>query len=242
MILKVISWNIWHGKYLEKIIKFLAEQKPDVIALQEVNESEKLENIAKQIADRLNYNFVFCNAFETDRHDDKYKMGNAILTKFKITKSKCHFLSSVDLYKGDAETEPRVALEVFLKAGDQNFRIITVHLAYSYRFKNSKMRNLQVENLLKLLPGEKTILMGDFNSHPDGEAVQKINAVMMNADRELNQPTLTVYPFDYKGFVETKLTHRIDYIFTSPDVRVQSFKVEESDGSDHLPISAVLEI
>ena len=242
MILKVLSWNIWHGKYLDKIIEFIKKNDPDIIALQEVNESDVLENIAKQIAGKLNYKYVFCSAIETDRHETKYRMGNAILSKFEIAKSNCHFLSSNEMYKGNAETEPRVALEATVKIDGQTLRVISVHLAYSPGFRSSEMRNLQVQNLIKLLPGEKTILMGDFNSHPDGEAVIEVSKLMKNTDKNLDKPTWTMYSFDFEGFAETKLAHRIDYIFTSPDVKVQSFKVEDSDGSDHLPISAALEI
>lgn len=242
MKLKFLSWNIWHGKYLDKIIEFLSENDPDIISLQEVNESETDGNIAEQIADKLGYQYVYCNAFETDRHKIVYKMGNAVLSKYEITSSACHFLSEMDKYENSAETEPRVAAEVSIKINNETIRVFAVHLAYSYKFQESEMRNLQVKNLIKLLPGEKTVLMGDFNSHPDGEAVRQINKILANADQNLDKPTWTVYPFDYKGFVETKLAHRIDYIFVSPDIKVRSFKVEDSDGSDHLPISAVIEV
>lgn len=242
MQLKVLSWNIWQGKYLDKIIKFLELSSPDIIALQEVIESETVENIAKQISDKLGYKYVYCNAFETDRHETVYKIGNAILSKYEITSESCHFLSSIDQYKNSAETEPRVATEVTMKINGKDLRAIAIHLAYSHKFQASKMRNLQVDNLIKLLQEDKTVLMGDFNSNSDGEAVKRVSKVLVNTDKKLTKPTWTVYPFDYRGFKETKLNHRIDYIFVSKDITVKNFEVGESDGSDHLPITAVIEV
>lgn len=237
MQLRLLSWNIWGGKHFEEIVSFLGEQRPDIIALQEVVEKDG-SNTAAEIAGRLGYNFAYFRAI--DKIGTDLAQGNAILTSFPIEKSASHILSDMSLYKGTAETEPRIAVEAKVRIESELLSIFTIHLAYSHKFQNSMMRDLQVDNLIKLIQPSRTILMGDFNSHPDSFYMERLNRVIKNADSQLTEPTWTIYPFDYEGFTETELRHRLDYIFTSKDVAVENFSVPFSKGSDHLPVSATV--
>jgi len=54
MKIKVLSWNIWCGTYLEEVIKFLKKADADIIALQEVSIDER-GNLSEIIAKRLGY-------------------------------------------------------------------------------------------------------------------------------------------------------------------------------------------
>src|SRR6185312_8355739 len=138
--------------------------------------------------------------------------------------------------------EPRIALEAKIQIENTPITVFTTHLAYSYAFQDSTMRNMQVDNLLTLLPKTNTILMGDFNAHPDSSYMKKLTQVMSNTDTESFEPTWTIYPFSYEGFEETQLRHRLDYIFASRDLRHSSCKIENSKASDLLPISIVLKL
>ena len=237
MQLRLLSWNIWGGKHIDEIVDFIGAYRPNIIALQEVVENGD-SNTAAEIADQLNYNFAYFQAIGKNGND--LAQGNAILTSFPIEESKSHFLSDISLYKGTAETEPRIAVEVKIRIDNKLLSIFSVHLAYSHKFQNSKMRDLQVDNLIKLIPSSYAILLGDFNSHPDSTYMERLIKVMKNADSVLTEPTWTVYPFDYEGFQETELRHRLDYIFTSKDIAVERFFIPFSKGSDHLPVSAIV--
>lgn len=236
---KLLSWNIWQGNHLSEIIDFLKKQNPDIIGLQEVIEKDNT-NTAQQIAEKLGYQYVYYPAISQTRLG--YPQGNAILTKLPIIETKRHFLSDMTLYKNTAETEPRIAVESKLKIGDTHLNVFSVHLAYSHKFQPSDTRNLQISNLINLLPDSHTVLMGDFNSHPDSPYIQKLTQKLNNTDKNPIQPTWTIYPFNYEGFQETQLKHRLDYIFTSKDIKVKTSAIENSTGSDHLPISAIIEI
>ena len=234
MKLKVLSWNIWHGNHLPEVIDFLKNADADVIALQEVIVKDGT-NTAELIAEALGYAFAYYPAIQKD-----YQQGNAIVSRYPIVESKPHLLSDENLYAETAETEPRIAVETTLVVDDINIKVFSVHLAYSFKFQPSQMRELQVDNLLKVLPKISTILMGDFNSHPDNSSIKKLSETMRNADQKLTDPTWTIYPFESRGFKETELRHRLDYIFVSKDLYAENFRVEQSTGSDHLPISAVI--
>lgn len=237
--MKVLSWNIWQGNHLPEIIDFLEKADADVVALQEVVVKDG-SNTAELIAKALGYFYEYDPAIQQNAFG--VPQGNAVLSRYPIAERKAHMLSDEDLYAKTAETEPRIAVETTLVVNDINIKVFSVHLAYSHKFQPSKMRELQVDNLLKVLPQTSTILMGDFNSHPNNSVIEKLGEVMKNADAKLTEPTWTIYPFKYRGFKETELHHRLDYIFVSKDLRTEHFQVEQSKGSDHLPISAVIEI
>lgn len=239
MIFKVISWNIWQDYHLKEVINLLKTSNADIIGLQEIIEKDGI-NTASIIAKELNYQYVYYRAIEKTRLG--FPQGNAVLTKHKIVKSQAHFLSGADLFKNTAETEPRVAIESKIDIDGALLTFFTTHLAYSHKFRDSEFRNLQVDNLIKLLSHAKTILTGDFNSHPDSAYMSRLNKVMVSTDKDLTIPTWTMYPFEYEGFIETELKHRLDYIFVTKDIKVKSFSVGKSKGSDHLPIEAVVEL
>ena len=236
MILKVLSWNSWAGKNLEKATAFLSKTDADIIGLQEVLERDK-QNNAEDIAKKLGLNYFYCQAFTDDRHNvPTYHLGNAILTKFTIEKSFCNELSSLELYQKTSETEPRTAAEVDLSVNGKSLNFFSAHLAHSPRLRPSKMRDIQLNNLLKHLPNQLTILMGDFNSLPDSEVIKKLEEKLINTDKDSSGTTAV--DDDEHG----KFNFRKDYIFVSPDITVKSFKILDSDASDHLPILAEIEI
>lgn len=240
MQLKVMSWNIWHGKYLDQIIRDIKKINPDIIGLQEVIQSPKIENIAKQIADNLSYEFAYCKAFLTDRHTPSYEQGNAILSKYKLVKSECYFLSDPKFYKKDTETEPRVAIKTEVQINNKLLSVVTTQLAHTHNFEDSEIRQLQVKNLLKLVPSRGAVLMGDFNSLPDKDEVKKVTQTLKDAD-SFSNPTWCVYPKESECG-RRGLKYRIDYIFVGKDIEVKEFKIGDSKASDHLPIFALLKV
>lgn len=83
--------------------------------------------------------------------------------------------------------------------------------------------------------------MGDFNATPDSMTVQKMSKAMLNTDPVLT-PTLNAELFDCSGCdPQTIFGTQLDYIFTSRDIKTDSFTVYDVKGSDHLPISVVIE-
>lgn len=71
MKIKVVSWNIWYGKYLDEIIKYLKDEKADIVCLQEtVANMDGSDNTAKKIAQKLSVKFLeysFALQIKTER-------------------------------------------------------------------------------------------------------------------------------------------------------------------------------
>ena len=243
MRIRLVSWNIWGGKYLEEVITFLKTADTDIVALQEVIENET-GNTALTIADKLGYECAYELGMKMSSKwagpprdkEEIINFGNAILSKYKIVESKIHELS-----KG----ERRVAVQADIQIGNNILHAFSIHLKHNHLEQPNpqilEMQNEQADNLVKLLPLNKTVLMGDFNSLPESYAVKKIGDVLRDADTE-NSLTWSVYREGCSVCLIPKIQYKLDYIFTSKDLKICSFEVKESKGSDHLPVSAIVEI
>lgn len=255
MKVKILSWNIWRSKNIDDAIEFLKKSRPDITYLQEAVKKNGEDTTAK-IARALGYHYIWHKAFTTNRHIPSYDLGNAILSKFPILENSFVFLSDLSLYKNNAETEPRIAqIAKVQTAPKTNLHIINTHLAYSTNCRPSKLRSYQIENLLKLIEAIKpnsastesnsanvsqTVVAGDFNTTVESGELGEISKILVNADQNPIKPTWPL--FDKKNNSKTQPKYRIDHIFTSADIKVEKFKVEQSSVSDHLPISAVLAV
>lgn len=83
--------------------------------------------------------------------------------------------------------------------------------------------------------------MGDFNAMPESKTIAKVKEVLIDADSR-NQPTWSVYPAGCPECNPQKVDIRLDYIFTTKDIHARSYWVESSKGSDHLPVSVIVEL
>jgi endonuclease/exonuclease/phosphatase family metal-dependent hydrolase len=236
MTVKVLSWNIWHGKNLDQIIELIKREEPDIIALQEAIESDDRANIAHTIAQTLNYEAFFYPAFTTDRHEPAYTIGNAVLSKFPLKSGRCIVLSSLAEYQKTSETEPRVACVSQIDIDGTSVDVVSVQLAHTDSRQPTLIHHNQLDNLLNGLKTNQTIVAGDFNTLPDSSIIKALNNVLVNTDSSPQMPTKK----DFKGNEVAEF--RIDYIFTTPDIKTQSFKILESDASDHKPLLAALKL
>lgn len=239
MRMRVVSWNIWLGKYLPQVLDFLREQNADIVGLQEL-EADTTRDQAGYIARELGYQHVFFPAFEGEVDTGK---GEAVLSKFPILSSARHFLSpSVD-YDGTPTTEPRIVAEATLSLGDSTLTVYSTHLAYAANFRPSQPRTVQAATLVSLVRSRRrVVLMGDLNALPESDVVHTLCSALTHADSNLSTPTFTMYPHEYEDHKTDELTARVDYIFTSPDIDVVDAGVGMSRGSNHLPVWAILAV
>lgn len=229
MTLKVLSWNIWIDGYFDQVTDFLRTSNADIVGLQEVVSDDPKRGII-DFLEKLGYQHVF-DPVEHTWGGKIYRDGPAIFSKYKILKSETYVLSQKD---------KRAAVKADIVVGAKTLHVFSTHLIHTHQ-KDSEEQNIQVSNLIKKLPTEHTILMGDFNATPESSAIKSMQKVLVNSDPS-STPTWSVYPEGCRICNPQKLDTCLDYIFTSKDLKTSSFKVEESKASDHLPISVVVEI
>lgn len=229
MQLKILSWNIWVDGYFDHIKDFLHNADADIIGLQEVKDDDRDRDVIGYLTE-LGYQHVF-SPIEKRWGEKVYRDGCAVFSKHDIVSSELHILS---------EQNSRVAQQADISVGDSVLHVFSTHLIHTHQ-KPSEIQEVQVNSLIEVLPKERTVVMGDFNATPDSIAIQKMRKVLNDTD-PTSKPTWSVYPEGCHTCNPRAVDIKLDYIFSSKDIRATSFKVGESKGSDHVPISVLVEV
>lgn len=227
MNLKILSWNIWYDNDFKLVCDFLASTDADIIGLQEIVPNDPVRDVGNFLKE-LGYHEIIV---PTKTLSDGRLMSNAVFSKYPIINTKTHVLS---------ENESRTAVQANIEIKGRMLHVFSTHLFHSHQ-TDSDVHLEQTDTLLKLLPAENTIVMGDFNAEPKNIVIQKLLATLVGNSEHL--PTVDPNLFDC-DVCEPSIfsTLRLDYIFTTPDLKTSSFTIEKSQGSDHLAISTLLEL
>lgn len=233
MQLKILSWNIWYSGDLEKVNEFLENFNADIFGLQEVMRVNGEIKLSKYLKEESGYKYVYAPAFKIPINGVQTEVGNAIFSKYPILSHIVHNLS---------EKDNRIAVQSDIQVRDKILHVFSTHLIHTHQQK-SELQDLQATNLIKVLLSENTILMGDFNSLPQSNPIKIVSNVLRNTDTK-SLPSWSVYPYGCKDktCVPSEIKFKLDYIFTSKDLKTSSFKVEDSKASDHLPISVLVNL
>lgn len=244
--LSVVSFNLYHDKAdwpkrLPLIVDGLRALRPDVIALQEVLQTEQLPNQARTIADALGYQMHFVS---TDPPDQPRRYGNAILSRQPILARSERRLQPFD----DARTLAHVRIAV----GDRTIDVYATHLHHTDQGDAIRRRQLQdvLAHIAATGGGAPCILLGDFNAAVTSAALQPVLADYIDsygsrhADPDAQPANTTLNPKFFDAGT------RIDHVFASRgdfDVRDAAIVLDRAgaDGtwpSDHFGLRATLRL
>jgi endonuclease/exonuclease/phosphatase family metal-dependent hydrolase len=240
--IKVMAYNIHHGEGtdaildLKRIATVIKESDADIIGLQEVDnhfsERSNFEDQAKWLAKYLGMHYTYAANLDYEPLEvgqPRRQYGTAVLSKYPILSSENHLLTNIPYPVNP--TEQRGLLETVINVKGNHVHFYNTHLDN----KRAKQRDLQVREILDIAnqnEGTK-IFVGDFNAEPDSAEILKMTAHYKDVFDVLGQDD------DYTIPVENP-NRRIDYIFTSDDVKISSGEVIKTFASDHLPIVAEL--
>jgi len=234
----VMTYNIHVGIGMDKkldlrrISEVILGDRPDLVALQEVDRGVKrtggIDEIA-ELARLTQMDYAFAPNF--DFQGGKY--GVAILSRYPI--------QAIDhrRYANKREAERRGLLRVEVKVKGQNLNFVTTHLDYQF----ADARLFETEQLLKALEAVEgpLIVAGDFNDEPSGTSYKLMLSNFTDAWNEAlpgasGDGGLT-YPAD-------KPVKRIDYVFLAQRRGLSAKKatVRSTLASDHLPLVVDLEL
>lgn len=221
--LRVVSFNIKSGllSSMEKVGAVLAELRPDVVALQEVDvgvsRTERVDQ-ARVLAERLGMQYVFAGAIVRGGGD----YGVALLSRLPITRAE-----RVDL-SASVAFEPRVAIDATVCANGEPVRVVTVHADV---FPWSSAANSRaLARALGPMGEAKVIVAGDLNATPQEESPRLF----------VNAGLVDVLGAHRVGATFRGTSRRLDYILVDPplDLGVAEAGALESDASDHIPVYA----
>lgn len=232
-----MTYNIHHANPpsqpdsidIPAIVKAIASQKPDLVALQEVDVNTLRSgkgNQAQMIAQQLGMFSYFGKALDFNGGE----FGTAILSKYPITDTITYLLPDV----GGKGNEQRVVTtaRVLLPSGE-SLIFGSTHLDHR---GNPESRKLQVQEILEIVEEEKLpwILAGDLNAKPESEEMKLLGTKFGFS--------CTDCPNTFPAGSPDRI---IDYIAFYPKNNMEPethLVVEEAYASDHRPVFAVLQL
>ncbi|WP_299758664.1 endonuclease/exonuclease/phosphatase family protein [uncultured Pontibacter sp.] len=231
---KVMAYNIHHCNPPSKpniidvaaIVDVIRAEKPDLLALQEVDvdtERSGAVNQAQEIANQLQMRYFFAKAI--DYRGGEY--GVAILSKYPLSETTAHQLPT----KAGSGGEPRVLATAKVELPDGRFiRFGSTHLDAQSDPTN---RQLQIEKISDIASKETLpfIIAGDFNATPGSVEINALDAIFKRSCK-VCAPTIPA----------TNPTKAIDFIaYAHPATKLSTIShkvVNEPYASDHRPVVA----
>ncbi|MGE4518432.1 MAG: endonuclease/exonuclease/phosphatase family protein [Desulfobacteraceae bacterium] len=243
--LSVMTWNTGDSNrtipkasdLYDVIIRY--GKKPDILILQEI-----FYNNYSDLKKKLNYRYGIHSSEISPRMKNL-----AVLSSHEL------FDHELIVFSNNVSG----ALKTEIRTNDsENLKIYSVHLEYIKKktrddsgFVNLKLKEIidifkkeiSAENprkaeAKKLLdqsgkPGKKTILAGDFNTVSFSSSIRRIKKYYCDA-----MPFFKLFSSGTYRKIHFPFKPRIDYIFHSPDLNIESFEVIKSTPGDHYPVSA----
>lgn len=202
--------NLWS---LEETARTIEAHDPDIVVLQEITRGWLVMSSSDEVhwlADRLKMDF----AYGGNSHDGLW--GNAILSRLPIVSTDAVVYSTTDNLRRGA-----VAVEVQTENG--NLVIIDTHLDNPE--EAVEVRLAQIAELIEFWNGATpAIVAGDYNADPGSPEWQAmIDAGFIDSGGDTTETT-------------SEDERRIDYIFVTPDLKVESYTVPDIWTSDHRPV------
>lgn len=231
----VLSYNIHHaagvdGKLdVERIARVIQSVKPDLVALQEVDQKVKRSQTIDEPAElaRLTKMHVAFGA-NIDLQGGHY--GNAILSRFPIARHQNHLLPRID----QSEQRGVIEAEITLPEMKQPLLFLATH----FDFRSDERERLESVAVINKLADKHAelpaLLAGDLNATPESKTLEQLALHWKRANAEV-LPTVPVK--------EPK--QQIDYILFRPQNRWKVVDVnvlDEAVASDHRAIAATLEL
>jgi len=227
--LRVMTYNIHQGINADLMVDLgsiadaIVRENPDVVALNEVNRARATNgflDVLPYLSRRLDMPYVFGANYE----DGQY--GNAILSRYPIVDwENTHYVNNT--------TEIRGALRAGIQTADGEVTFYSTHLDHIGGEDNARLE--QVTELLALWNGAgRTVILGDMNAIPDTPEISALYAA------EFVDVLLATGQADAFTFWDPIPTpgRRIDFIFITPDLKVENAWLPQTRASDHLPVVA----
>ncbi|OGN09822.1 MAG: hypothetical protein A3J46_00390 [Candidatus Yanofskybacteria bacterium RIFCSPHIGHO2_02_FULL_41_11] len=253
--MRVISLNIWGGKFYEPLLEFIKASAPDTdfFCFQEVFDSKlkqinkdkswyKIDILSDLISALPNYKYYYSPAQENWPLPET-STGLAIFARNNIQINDQGELfvyrTKNSIINGDDKTLPANLQYVCFNSNGNDLTLAHVHGIY---YPGSKLdtpdRIAQSQRIVSFFQTKKTqnILCGDFNLMPDTQSVKLIeNSGMKNLIKQFSIPT-TRSDLNYAKYPGPEQQHFADYTFVSSGVNVLNFFVPPFPISDHLPL------
>jgi endonuclease/exonuclease/phosphatase family metal-dependent hydrolase len=197
----------------------LAEERPDVVLLQEASSSASQENTAATLARSLGMEFVYARANPSllfrmaGLGRLSFEEGPAVLSRLPIVGRRVHQLSpALGLF------ERRLALEAVLEAEGTQFSVFSVHLTA----RSAASRRRQIAQLLRHVESvphaHPVIVGGDFNAEEHSHEIRLLTEAegWIDSFRHLERDAAGHTWGQALSAATATAGRRIDFLFSIP--------------------------
>lgn len=232
--LRVLSYNIHHAEGvdrkldLERIAGVILSVKPDIVALQEVDQNATRSRSVDQpssLARLTNMEVVFgANIPLQGGH-----YGNAVLSRFPIAQHHNQLLPNID----NGEQRGVLSATIKIPGLPEPLLLLATHLDHRPDDRERIASTKAINRLVSEAPQQTALLAGDMNAIIGSQTLKDFDAVWTRAN---DQPLPTIPVAEPK--------RQIDFILYRPSDHWKVIEVkvlDEAIASDHRPIFAVLQ-
>ena len=223
---------------LEKIALCIRRHDPDIVTLQEVDQSSILSGEFNQcdfLASELQYPYKFCapSCSFSICGKEIFVSGNAILSKYPLD-----HCESYRFNRSFPTDRMGFAIADITIPGGGMITVVSLHLVYlDWLRRLSRVRQLQLVERVVCSRRGKLVIAGDYNCDCTGKE-ESLRRFLNDLDLRTHAPedrSIRTYP-------SWSPTKRIDWILTSRDVDILSYNTVHERLSDHLAVMATLSI
>ena len=244
-VIRIMNFNIaaGHGD-ISAIARVIAEQDPDIVALQEVDVHwgvrSGYDDQAEYLAEALGMDFFYGEIYTLppDREGEgvpERRYGLAFLSKEPIRYGQNHQLTRQSTQPDAPGVRSLPGFpEIVIPFPGGIVHFFNTHLDYR---PDPAIRETQVMEMIEIMEQAEgpVVLAGDLNAHPDALEIDPLFVMLRDAwdaRGDVGDPGYT-FPADAPD-------RRIDYILHSPHFEVLDVFVVDSQASDHLAVVADL--
>jgi len=233
--LRVLCYNIHHAEGVdrkldvERIARVIRSVEPDLVALHEVDQKVKRTEGVDQPAELAKLTKMQVVFGANIKLQGGY-YGNAVLSRFPITRHKNYLLPNID------GSEQRGVIEAEIQIPDSELSLLlrATHLDFRADDRERLASAKAINQLAAKHPDRPALLAGDLNATPNSKTLQLLGTIWERAN-EKAMPTVPV----------SQPTKQIDFILYRPRDRWKVIDVkvlDEAVASDHRALFAVLEL
>lgn len=245
MLLKVITFNIAHGKGMDEIVdlerqaKLINSYKPDIVFLQEIDMYTKRAGNINQIREFSKKVYLpYCSMETNITLEDGY-YGDGIISRFPISFSTNYLMPLTDL-----KHEQRGILCNRIALGTAKINLFSVHLS-TYEDERILATNELIKIVKEIDDDEIVIVGGDFNVGVTRHGKGKYTYEKKKEYEEYNilKKTLNKIENTEDTWFSSLGQGCIDTMFYSRNINLRKFKTINTNGvSDHHAIYAEFDI
>lgn len=226
----------------DNIVEYLSTEKPDILLLQEAYQSiapdpRPYMNTAASLQQILGFPFNdYEPTFTLNRPEETAIFGNAILSKFALSKKNILWLQGQHSVIADARnrelipTFPRNLLHCQADINGKAYNLMTLQGIWAKDGTETEAQKQMGKRISDYIKGkDNVILAGDFNVNEKTETIVGLEKDMVNIFKDERISSFNMKHKTSQGYAKAV----VDFVFTSPHIKVLNHYTSQADVSDH---------